>query len=224
MMPITVSDKLKTILPGLKLCGFVCSVEVKPSPDLLVEHINDVISQLERTLTPESIRNMAAVKANKDAYRRLGKDPNRYRPASESLLRRIASGKGLYFINNVVDILNLVSISTGYSICGYDSDTITGNIVMDVGCEGEPYEGIGRGELNIESLPVFRDSSGAFGTPTSDSVRTQVGFHTKRFMMIIIGFGDAGEMVAASDEAIRLLENYAEGEVIERFFINNSNG
>jgi DNA/RNA-binding domain of Phe-tRNA-synthetase-like protein len=223
MNSISVSNKLNSLLPNLKLCGFVCNVVVQPSCDGLTGHINDSIAQLSAHLTPESIRNIDTVKANKDAYRKLGKDPNRYRPASESLLRRIASGKGLYFINNVVDILNLVSISTGYSICGYDFDAVSGDVVMDIGSEGEPYEGIGRGELNIESLPVFRDSVGAFGTPTSDSVRTQVGFQTRRFMMIIIGFGDACKMVAAADDAIGLLEKYADGSVIERFFIDKNN-
>ena len=53
---------------------------------------------------------MHTVKATKNAYRTLGKDPNRYRPAAESLMRRIANGKGLYQISNVVDVLNYISI------------------------------------------------------------------------------------------------------------------
>ena len=39
--------------------------------------------------------------------------------AAESLMRRVASGKGLYQINNVVDALNVISVKTGFSICGY---------------------------------------------------------------------------------------------------------
>jgi DNA/RNA-binding domain of Phe-tRNA-synthetase-like protein len=57
----------------------------------------------------------------------------------------------------VVDLLNLVSVSTGFSIGGYDAERIKGAVVFGIGRKNEPYDAIGRGELNIESLPVFRD-------------------------------------------------------------------
>ena len=37
---------------------------------------------------------------------------------------------------------------------------------------------IGRGLLNIEGLPVFRDSVGGIGTPTSDNERTKLSEDT----------------------------------------------
>ena len=40
--------------------------------------------------------------------------------------------------------------------------------MLGIGKSGEPYEGIGRGELNIEGMPVYRDAMGGIGTPTSD--------------------------------------------------------
>lgn len=220
MIAISIDPDIANKLPNLILGGILVGVTVAPSDENLTNWIDDQLKLLQPSLDPESIRNMHAVKANKDAYRKLGKDPNRYRPASEALLRRVASGKGLYAINNVVDILNLISIKSGYSICGYDFDAIKGNIRMGIGQAGEPYEGIGRGELNIESLPVFRDEQGAFGTPTSDSVRTQVGLQTKQFLMIIIGFESAEGINQSLDEAQDLLTRYANGELMDRFIID----
>ena len=69
----------------------------------------------------------------------------------------------IHKINNVVDLLNLVSIKTGLSIGGYDASKIKGQAIFGIGNNNEPYEGIGRGKLNIEGMPVFRDESGAFG-------------------------------------------------------------
>jgi DNA/RNA-binding domain of Phe-tRNA-synthetase-like protein len=129
--------------------------------------------------------------------------------SAEALLRRVVQGKGLYRVNNVVDLLNLVSVSTGFSIGGYDAEKIAGEVVFGIGRENEPYEGIGRGELNIESLPAFRDNLGAFGTPTSDSVRTSVTWNTKRFLMIIIDFGALPELEDATELAVNLLKKYA---------------
>ncbi len=220
MNKITVSKAIKGLLPNLTLGIMEVDVTTQPSNSEVKKIINSRVSEKEEVLTPESIREMDTVKANKDAYRKLGKDPNRYRPASEALLRRVANGKGLYFINNVVDILNLTSINTGYSICGYDIDKISGDIVFGIGEKDEPYEGIGRGTLNIERLPVFRDSIGAFGTPTSDSVRTMVTESTTHFLMIIIGFGNSTNIEKALDDTAELYQKYANSKNIVKSLLS----
>jgi DNA/RNA-binding domain of Phe-tRNA-synthetase-like protein len=109
----------------------------------------------------------------------------------------------------VVDALNLVSISSGFSIGGYDSEKIVGEIIFGIGNSGEPYTGIGRGELNIEGMPVFRDAMGAFGTPTSDSERTSVTSATRNFLMVIIDFAGTALLDEATLLACSLLEKYA---------------
>jgi DNA/RNA-binding domain of Phe-tRNA-synthetase-like protein len=134
--------------------------------------------------------------------------------SAEALLRRVANGKGLYRISNVVDQLNLVSVTSGFSIGGYDEEQIVGNIHLGIGAKDEPYQGIGRGELNIAGLPVFRDDLGAFGTPTSDSERTSVSEKTHRFLMIIIDFGGQGELENAGAMAVGLLKKYCHAQHI----------
>ncbi len=218
-MTINIENVIKERLPDLILGACLFDVKVDEGKEELLELMKTEIKLLEPQLTPESIREMSTVKANKQAYRALGKDPNRYRPSAESLLRRVANGKGLYHINNVVDILNLISVKTGYSICGYDYDMIVGDVSLGKGQTDEPYEGIGRGTLNIENLPVFRDEKGAFGSPTSDSVRTMVNENTKRFLMIIIGFENQEKIEKALDEAKQLYTQYAFGEELESFII-----
>ena len=83
-------------------------------------------------------------------------------------------GKELYQIDTLVDLVNLASIAFGYSIGGFDADKFVGDtLTLGIGREGEPYEGIGRGMLNIAGLPVYRDAQGGVGTPTSDNERTK---------------------------------------------------
>jgi DNA/RNA-binding domain of Phe-tRNA-synthetase-like protein len=217
---INIDAELNSLFPDVKI-GCICSkVSVNPSDQLLSDEMNRICQEIETRYSPELIRSHPVVEMTKAAYRKMGQDPNRYRPAAESLLRRIASGKGLYQVNNMVDILNLVSIQTGFSIGGYDADTIIGNVRFGIGKSGEPYEGIGRGSLNIENLPVFRDGEGAFGTSTSDSVRTMVTEKTKRFLMVIPVFNSMeNEPDKAMELAIQLLERY--GNVSEyELFIN----
>ncbi len=202
---ITVKPEIAQVFPGLKIGILMSKVTVSAGNDGLNVAMSNLISGIEGELDAESIRNRPAIKMVKTAYRELGKDPNRYRPAAESLLRRISNRKGLNHVNTVVDCLNMVSVSTGYSICGYDWDKIQGNISFGKGKTGELYSGIGRGELNIENLPVFRDKNGAFGTPTSDSERTLIDEHTSRVLMMIPSF--YGETIQLK-ETLEMLGDY----------------
>lgn len=84
--------------------------------------------------------------ATREAYKRCGKDPGRYRPSAEALRRRLMRGIPLYQIDTLVDLINLVSLRTGHSIGGFDADKIQGNrLELGIGKAEEPFEGIGRG-------------------------------------------------------------------------------
>lgn len=215
MQKISVSDELKERIPGLQLSCIECDVKMIPLHENLWNRIKEKVNSLSSSLKVEEISQLPAIAASRKGYKACGKDPARYRLSAEALLRRAVNRNEIYQINNVVDLLNLVSISTGFSIGGYDAEKIGGEAVFGIGKENEPYEGIGRGELNIEGMPVFRDSKGAFGTPTSDSVRTSVSLETKRFLMIIIDYGTPDQLKEATSMAEDLLKSYAEAENIE---------
>ncbi len=220
MQEIIISEAIRQKLPDLTLGCIQCRVKVGVSDSELLSKITDKINTLNQTLTIDTIKHQAAVKATREAYLTLGKKPSRYRPSAEALMRRILQGKGLYAVNNVVDLLNLVSVSTGFSIGGYDVDKIEGAATLDIGKENEPYEAIGRGELNIHNLPLFRDTSGAFGSPTSDSARTMVTSSTQHFLLVIFGFDGQIGIEKATQYAIELLKNHAHAEGLVDWLIS----
>ena len=215
MRGISISKELKKHCPGLRLGCIEATVNVNESSSELLAEMSDQMRQVGQSLSIESISKIPIIAASRKAYKACGKDPARYRLSAEALLRRVVSAKGLYQINNVVDQLNLISITTGFSIGGYDADQIHGDIVFGIGNPAEPYVGIGRGELNIENLPVFRDEQGAFGTPTSDSSRTEVNEHTQNFLMILIDFEGDNLLEEALQMAERLLKNYCQSKKTE---------
>ncbi len=210
MVQITISDAIKEKCPKMRLGVIDCGVTLRTENNALWQSIEEVATGLQ-TLKTAEISKIPTIAATRNAYKLFGKDPARYRPSSEALLRRVTSGKGLYRINNVVDALNLVSISTGYCIGGYNTMTICGKVVFGVGRANEPYEGIGRGALNIEGLPTFRDEVGAFGTPTSDSVRTSVTNDTTRFLMVLLDFDGLQTLEEAITLSVSLLRDFADG-------------
>ena len=209
MQQITISGELIQRVPGIELSCIACDVQVERINLQLWNKILKEIKKRKEEIKIEEISKIPAISASRKAYRACGKDPARYRLSAEALLRRIVKRGEIYQVNNVVDILNLVSVSSGFSIGGYDSGKIAGNITFGIGKKHEPYSGIGRGELNIESMPVFRDDQGAFGTPTSDSQRTMVTEETNRFLMIIIGYSPTEELQESTEMAVDLLKRYA---------------
>lgn len=187
-----------------------CTVQNSVSDKLLWEELNEATKSICQKYDLSDINKLPAVLATRQAYKSLGKDPNRYRPSAEALLRRVLKDKSLYQINTLVDLINLVSIQTGLSINGYDEEQIVGETVtLDAGVEGELFRGIGRGELNIAGLPVFRDAVGAIGTPTSDEERTKLTIETKSLLIIINSYSGTDQLDESVYLCLRLLNLYA---------------
>lgn len=143
-----------------------------------------------------------------------GKDPSRYRPAAEALVRRVLQDKTLYQKDTIVDLTNMASMLSGYSLGAFDSDKFSGDtLTLGIGRDGEPYEGIGRGLINIAELPVYRDNDGGVGTPTSDNERTKIGFETKHLTVLVNGYdGNEQNVSKTSELIIRLLKQYCNAD------------
>ena len=201
--------------PELTVLAIACRVKNSPSDGALWQEIAAEEAAVKAACRLEEVNKWAPIKATRTAYKRLGKDPNRYRPSAEALRRRILRELPLYRIDTLVDLINLVSIRTGYSIGGFDADKIEGALTLGVGREGERYEGIGRGLLNIAGLPVYRDQVGGIGTPTSDEERTKISLETTSLLMIINGYSGSEGLKEAGDYALDLLRRYASAENVE---------
>ena len=80
--------------------------------------------------------------------------------------------------------------------------------MLGVGKADEKFEAIGRGMLNIEGLPVYRDDIGAIGTPTSDEERTKITPETTNLLMIINGYSGKNGLEEATEYAKGLLNKY----------------
>ena len=191
-------------------------VVVAPAGAALEWALDAAVAATTARLENSRAQDLPAVAATRQAYRALGKDPARYRPAAEALLRRVAQGKGLFRVNSVVDVNNLVSLETGFSIGTYDMAKLTPPLLFRRGRPGEVYEGIGRGALNLDGLPVFADAQGPFGSPTSDSARSRVTSETERVLMVVIGFAPVTVEAATLARARALLEAHCSGSGLGR--------
>lgn len=220
MLKVLVSNEIEHVCPGFVGACVEADVVNTPYCEGLWKEIRALGEHYKATLTTESLKEMSGIAATRRVYKACGKDPSRYRPASEQLIRRMLQGKELYQIDTLVDLINLASIKFGYSIGGFDADKFVGDtLTLGVGRAGEPYEGIGRGMLNIEGLPVYRDAVGGVGTPTSDNERTKITIGTTHLVVLINGYDGCEEQVRANAEFILdLVRRYCQTEK-GRYFV-----
>lgn len=203
MKEIIITDAIKEKCPDLHVLQIECNVKNPPTSDILWAEIEDASAKISATFQTDQIKNRSAIKATRAAYKTLGKDPNRYRPSAEALCRRILNGKGLYRLTTLVDLINLISLRTGHSIGGFDALKIDGeHLWLGIGTEEDKFYGIGRGQLNIANLPVYRDLAGGIGTPTSDEERTKLTDTTNHLLMLVNIYGKGHEESQESMEAM----------------------
>ncbi|MBI9067764.1 MAG: hypothetical protein JEZ09_10765 [Salinivirgaceae bacterium] len=211
---LKITSELKEKCPQMALGTIHCQVKNTQRSEKLWKEIDIVSEEIRKKYQLETIKTNKQITATRNMYLACGKKPGRYRPSSEALMRRIVKGVGLYQINTLVDLINLVSLKSGYSIGAFDADYIVGNIEAGIGKENEPYQGIGKGQINIHGLPVLRDEKGAIGTPTSDEVRTAIRPDTSNLFINFNGYTGADDIKETLDYTVKLLKEVAEAKNI----------
>lgn len=208
-MNLTIESEFAGRVPGYRAAVIECVVKGGPATEEQHRAMDTLAADIASRYALVGINKRPAIAATRAAYKACGKDPNRYRPSQEQLMRRIVRGLGLYSVSSVVDAGNMLSLVTGCSVGCFDADKVRGEcLTLGIGRSGEPYEGIGRGPLNIEGLPVFRDAAGGIGTPTSDNERTRIEESTTRLLMTIHLFDTEADAEAVVSEARRIFTDY----------------
>lgn len=215
MIEIIIGEELQKVCPEMTLGCIQAHVKVESSSNDLWQEINSCCDGLKSEIRIEDLASLLRIKDGREVYKKLGKVPSKYRLSSEALIRRILQGKGVYKINNIVEINNLISLKSKFPIGSYNIANLYSPISLVIGKEGQQYKGIGKEFINIENLPVLTDSMGSFGSPTSDSERAMITTDVSEIVMCIFSFSGRTDVKEYLQYAKELLERYANGKNIE---------
>ncbi len=204
-MEFIIENRLKELAPSLSLGILTATIKNSPYNEQLWDEIKTTEEKILNKYELSQMNQISEIAAVRATYKKAGKDPSRYRGSSEALIRRILNNKGLYQVNTIVDINNLVSLETKCPVGSYDLEKLTFPFVFRIGEEGEVYKGIGKEEINLQGLPILCDQRGPFGSPTSDSEGSMITLDTKQIMMVIISFAGETNLNAALNYAKKLL-------------------
>ncbi|WP_143317755.1 phenylalanine--tRNA ligase beta subunit-related protein [Clostridium sp. HBUAS56017] len=215
MIDVIISEEFKKICPEITLGCIQAHVDLKSSSDRLWKEVNDYCEVLKEEINIEDLASLPNIKEGRELYKKLGKSPSKYRLSSEALLRRVLQGKGVYKINNIVDINNLISLKFKLPVGSYNIENLKSPVTLMIGKEGEKYKGIGKEEINIANLPVLTDSIGRFGSPTSDSERAMISDNVSEILMCIFSFSGKNSIEKYLEYSKERLELYAKGKDIK---------
>lgn len=213
---ITIDPQMKEKWPHTRVGCFQYQVNVEKENAALWEYLKKtVVKKTKDAIFDYGVNEIPNIKESRQAYKAFGKDPSRYRVSSEALIRRIGQGKGLYHVNTVVDVNNLISIESGFSVGSYDCANIADELTFRVGRDGETYKGIGKEIIKIDHLPVLADQDGAIGSSTSDSERAMITECAKEILTLIYSFSDNQDLEKALEYGKTYLETYTGASGIE---------
>lgn len=215
-MKILFDPEILAVAPQFRVIKVEATIENGPTSDALWKELLAEGDRVRNLYDMSMINKRPGIAATRQAYKALGKEPNRYRPSSEALCRRLVKGMELYRTLTLIDLINLLSVRSGYSIGGFDADKIQGDTLrLGAGREGEHFEAIGRGVLNIASLPIYRDVIGGIGTPTSDEERTKLTPDTQHLLMCINIYGEELSLEDTINLTTDLLSRHANADDIK---------
>lgn len=180
-LSITNSLQEKGLLAGICVAT---GISIHPSGEELAAKLQTLISKRKDEEFPPA--------AVKDAVRGLlktggFKPSGRNKPASEYLAQAAREGR-FPAINNLVDVNNFVSLSSGLPISLLDADQLAGGLLLRYGRDNERYVfNAGGQEIDLSGLicACAQESDKPLGNPIKDSLTGKIKDATHSVVGII---------------------------------------
>ncbi|MBU2052177.1 lysine--tRNA ligase [Patescibacteria group bacterium] len=200
------------VISGVKVAKF--------NPDL--EKDRQAFAKSLAGLTTEALGQSPELLSYRRMYKNMGVDWHSKRPSPEALLRRIATGKGLYEpINTIVDAYNLVVMKNKISCGAFDAEAIKFPSEVKIAQGGETALYIGdKKTTEIQAGEVcYFDQIGAYNIDYNyrDAIRSLVTEKTTKIWINVDGIYDISpeQVQKTLKEAIAIITKYCGGQVKE---------
>lgn len=194
-------------------------IQVFSTPQALHEKLTSLVAKRKEETFPSE-----ALKENVRKLLKSGgfKPTGRNKPASEYLAQAAREDR-FPFLNNLVDINNYISLSSGLPVTLLDLDATSEEILIRHGHEGEKYIFNPSGqEIDLSgSIVVCRANPAPgipLGSPVKDSMEGKIKEHTRSIIGVIYsptGFILPPILKEYLDEFVRLLQEFGKAENTE---------
>lgn len=168
-----------------------------------------VESLRERAIDPELLTEHPSISQWREAYRKFGLKPGKFRSSVEQLYRRALKGDVIETRLPLVNLYCYLSLLQMIPAGGYDFDKIDGDIAIRLTKTGEKFQGIGE-QTAAECPPgvvAYADDAGVicFGWNYRDAARTCLDDKTSKAVFFVDSA--AGSTRRQAKDAVRDLTN-----------------
>lgn len=217
---LSIDPSLFDTYPEIHLGCLRFQADVMPPDEKFWRYLDDqVLPEVRETIRGRAWSEIPGVRGSRLAYKAFGRSPSRFRVSSEALLRRVRRGDELYHINSVVDVNNLISVTSGLSVGSYDIAKIKSPVILRKAGPGEGYEGIGKEFLDMENMLCLADEDGIFGSTMSDSQRSMVTESAKDILVVIYCFEDGIDLKKLLGKSREAFEKFAAAKNMETWLL-----
>lgn len=210
-----VKEKYSSVSIGI---AFIKGVAIKGRDENLEPEKADFLSSVAG-ITTEQLNQYSELLSYRKLYKEMGVDWHSRRPSPEALLRRIATGKGLYTVNTCVDAYNLVVMKHRVSVGAFDAANVQFPTVLRYAGAGDEILLLGDKESTKYTAKelAYYDKIGGYNIDFNyrDAQRTMVTEKTKDIWVNVDGVFDISpEQVERSlRESVEMIINYCGGKV-----------
>ncbi|MET3576499.1 B3/4 domain-containing protein [Bhargavaea ullalensis] len=160
-------------------------ISLEDAPGMLQGRINLFYEELKLDLLDKAVTDYPGIAEWRKVWKAFGKDPGRYRPSAEALMRRLKKGESPAPINLGADLNNFISVREAIPCGLYDSLKIAGPVELRKGTADDAYEGLNGRTNSLENLLLSADCKGPFGSPFVDSRRTAADESTTEALHVL---------------------------------------
>jgi len=186
-------------------------VTVRPSSPELESELRALIAQRRNQEFPppsikEAVRNLLKIGGFKPS--------GRNKPASEYLAQAAREDR-FPFINNLVDVNNLVSLKCGLPISLLDGGVIGGDLSLRYGRAGERYVFNSAGqEIDLAGLVCSSDAAGdvPLGNPIKDSINGKINQSTSTVVGVIYSPNSSPEFAESVQKHLSIFSDLLKRE------------
>ena len=141
-----VFDKLESVCFGVVVARGIDNAANKSEiKDMLEESIRATGEQMGK----DKIKESPKIVPYRNAFTKLGFNPNKFAPSVEALISRILKKGELPGINNIVDLVNAISIKYILPIGAHDMDLLKDDITVRFSVAGDRFIPFGAAEPEI---------------------------------------------------------------------------
>ncbi len=218
-----VFEKLPDICFGV-VVGYGIDNKVKhPEISKMLEHET---KNLYKLLDGKSLKEHESITPYREAFVKLGINPNKYMSSIEAMAKRVAKGNLLPSINGIVDLANAISLKYILPMGAHDVDALEGNLSVRFAAENDIFIPLGSDEIekvDINEL-VYADNKSVRTRRWiwRQSDRGKISEESENIFFPIDGFENSNKdsVIAATNLLADLLHKHFKCK-IKKCFINS---